>query len=697
MSLDQLFAPKSIAIFGASENPAAVSWRILTSLGRLGFDGKIYPINPRRERVFGHRCYGSVTDLPTGVDAVAFCVTRDVIDANFDDVAAHGVGAAALFATGFADSGEEGRAAEAKINAIATEAGMAVVGPNGMGVLNPSKNSSLYSGIIEDTTRLRGNVGVITQSGAIAVGLLTDCRRYGFSHVVSSGNEAVTQLHDFMDYLIDDPDTRIIALFVEAVRNIDRFVAALDRAAENGKPVVVLKVGKSERAKRAVMGHTGAVAGTGAGFSALLKRHRAIEVATPDELNEVLAACQSARLPLGPRIGHITASGGQVNMILDVAERQGFQMPPLAKASAARMANGTGISVELSNPSDAWGDGNWQKNLPLALDVVGNDPNIDAVVFTSDTTDHQPTRPTDYVGMLRDAAGASDKPHYFFNTRSGLFRQENVEALRGTRAAVIGGVVQGLGAVHRLGVMAQTPAPDPLPPLPDVPALPTTARASISETDAKALLQKAGVDCTTDCSVLNADDISAAVDAVGFPLVLKAVSDDIAHRSDHGLVRVGIADLETLYSERAQMLDVLRGMNASADLVISEQVPPGVEVLIGVTTDPELGPCMAVGPGGVLVELLSEVALRPLPLCRGDAKAMIAETRLQKLLDGVRGANPADSAALIDQIEKIGQLAQAWRSEATEMDINPLIVLSAGQGTKVADAVIFPAKQGDKR
>jgi acyl-CoA synthetase (NDP forming) len=529
------------------------------------------------------------------------------------------------------------------------------------------------------------------------VGLLTDCRRYGFSHVISSGNEAVTQLHDFLDWLVDDDATRVIALFVEAVRNIDAFTAALDRAALRGKPVVVLKVGKSERSKRAVMGHTGAVAGAGAAFSALLRRHRAIEVATPDELNEVLAACQSSRLPGGPRIGHITASGGQVNMILDVVERHGFQMPPLAPASAARLADGTGISAELANPSDAWGDGNWQRNLPLALEVVGNDPGIDAVVFTSDTADDQPMRPTAYVGMVKDAAAASDKPHYFFNTRPGLFRQENVEALRGTGAAVIGGVVQGLGAVHKLGIAARTPPAVPLPPLDGAPALPRSARRSISETDAKALLRQAGLRCTADRSVMDEADIPGAVAATGFPLVLKAVSDDIAHRSDHGLVRVGISDMNTLVAERERMLGILGRLGVAADLVVSEQVPQGVEVLVGVTADPELGACIAVGPGGVLVELLGDVALRPLPLCAGDAAAMIAETRLQKLLDGARGAAPADAEALIGQIETIARLARAWQGGFVEMDINPLIVLPRGQGTRIADAVIFPAQTGDPK
>ena len=665
----------------------------MTSLERLGFEGTIHPINPKRDAVLGHTCVPSVTDLPPDIDAIAFCARRDLIDANFADAARHGISAAALFATGFADAGDEGRQAEERLNALAREAGMSVVGPNGMGALNPATSSSLYSGIVEDADRLRGNVGVVTQSGAIAVGLLTDCRRYGFSHLVSSGNEAVTQLHEFMDHLIDDEATRVIALFVEAVRNPERFVAALDRAADRGKPVVVLKVGRSARAREAVLGHTGAIAGRGEAFSALLRRHRAIEVSTPDELNEVLAACQSTRLPSGPRIGHITASGGQVNMVIDQAEKHGFVLPMISDASRGHLEDGTGIDAAIGNPLDAWGNGDWQTNLPLALDVFAKDPAIDNVVFTSDTADEQPTRPTDYVGMVLAAADRSDKPFYFFNTRPGLFRQSNVEASRNSGVAVIGGVVQGLGAVHKLGVARSAPAPTWLAPVKDAPSLADHGeRASINETDAKALLAQAGIVCAREQRVNDEAEAAEAARTIGFPLVLKAVSDEIAHRSDHGLVAVGISDAQTFERERERMLAVLDGMDLAqpADLVASEQVAGGVEVLVGVTRDPEVGAYLAVGLGGTLVELLDEAALRPLPLCEGDAEAMIDETRLSRLLAGVRGGMPLDRAALVKQIETVARLAHAWGASLEELDINPLIV--APEGAVVADAVIFPSR-----
>ncbi len=382
-----------------------------------------------------------------------------------------------------------------------------------------------------------------------------------------------------------------------------------------------------------------------------------------------------------------------MNLILDTAEARGFDLPALSPDGAARIADGTGIAAAVTNPIDAWGNGDWRKNLPLALQVMADDPNVDNVVFTSDTADGQPMRPTNYAAMVKDAARASDKPHFFFNTRPGLFRQSNVEALRGTGVAVIGGVTQGLGAIHELGSAAGRGAPSPLPALTDAPPLPKGPRASIAETEAKALLAAAGIACSRDHPVSDEGQIDAAIAATGFPLVLKAVSDAIAHRSEHGLVRVGIEDAVTLRAERARMLEILSRMGLDADLTVCEQVGPGVEVLVGLTTDPELGPCLVLGPGGVLVELIGDAAIRPLPLCEGDVAAMIRETRLADLLDGVRGAPAADAAALIRQVELIGRLADAWGAGIEELDINPLIVLPAGQGTCVVDAVIFPSRQ----
>jgi acyl-CoA synthetase (NDP forming) len=260
MSLDRLLRPRSVAIVGASERPS-VGRTLVEALDGIGFRGDVYPVNPRYENLLGRRCYPSVADLPRNVDVVAFAVSHARVLENMRPAADRGVGAAVIFDGGFAEADAEGQKRQEAIATICREASISLCGPNCMGVISPHVPSLVYIQAVHDPTRLAGNVGMISQSGSICIGLLTDCRRFGWSQVISSGNEAVVAAVDFLEYLVDDPATRVIAMFLESVRQPERFVAALDRAADRGKPVVVLKVGRSDRTRRANSTHTGGLAG----------------------------------------------------------------------------------------------------------------------------------------------------------------------------------------------------------------------------------------------------------------------------------------------------------------------------------------------------------------------------------------------------------------------------------------------------
>lgn len=691
MNLDRLFAPRSIAVLGASDTPMSFGWRILSTLRMLGFPGEVYPINPKYNEVLGLKCFPDFGAIPEGVDAVAFCVNGSIVEEQFPNAARRRIGSAAIY-----DAGPEGVGGLRRTREIALENGIAVCGPNGMGTLSPATRSSLYSGALANPARLSGNVGLITQSGAIAVGLLTDCRRYGFSHIASTGNETVVQTHQFLNYIVDDPATRVAALFVESVRNLDGFTKALDRAAAAAKPVVVLKVGQSDRGKRAAIGHTGAIAGDGRAFSELLRRHRAIEVRELDELVEILAACQSTRLPAGPRIGHISASGGQVDLIHDVVQRCGYDLPELSARTRQRLADEIGVATPDGNPLDAWGNGDWQRNLPRALALMAEEESIDSVVFTSDTFDDQPMIPTRYAPMVLDAANASGKAHYFFNTRSGIFRQENVDLLKDSGVAVIGGISQGLGAVHKLGLWATTRAQSTararLTGAPDL-AQAGCGRTTIHEGDTKRLLAAAGLPVVAETIVADRGGLSAAAEATGFPCVLKVLSDEIPHRSEHGLVRTGLTDtsqLESAFDDMQGRLAVM-ALSRPPQFVVQAQASGVLELFAGINLDPEVGPSLLVGPGGVLVELLKDVAVRPLPLREGDVEEMLAATKLDALLRGFRGQRPADRAAAVETLYRFAELGALWGSQISEMEINPLIVRPEGEGCVVVDAIIIPA------
>ena len=274
---------------------------IVENLERIGFPGEVYPINPRYDTLLGRPCYRAVEDLPAGVDVLAFCVNHERVLEGLRAATRRGVRAAVAFDAGFAESDDAGRRRQDELVAICREAGIAFCGPNCMGVISPHERSLVYLNALRDPAPLAGNVGLVSQSGSIVIGLLADCRRFGWSRVVSTGNEAVIVAGDVLEYLIDDPATHVIAMFLESVREPERFVAALDRAAERGKPVVVLKVGRSERARRAITSHTGGLAGESRVFEAVLRAHRAIEVHDMDEMTETLAACQGARRPAGER------------------------------------------------------------------------------------------------------------------------------------------------------------------------------------------------------------------------------------------------------------------------------------------------------------------------------------------------------------------------------------------------------------
>ena len=652
--------------------------------------------------MLGRRCYASVDDLPAGVDALAFCVNHERVLDGLRAAAARGIRAAVAFDAGFAESDEAGRRRQGELAAICREAGMAFCGPNCMGVISPHARALVYLNALRDPAALAGNVGLVSQSGSIVIGLLADCRRFGWSHVVSTGNEAVLVATDFLEYLVDDPATSVIAMFLESVRQPERFVAALDRAADRGKPVVALKVGRTERARRAIVSHTGGLAGESRVLSAVLRAHRAVEVEDLDEMTEVLAACQGARRPTGRRIAVVTNSGGHTELLLDVAASVGLELPPLSAATKAEAARVIGPIAGDGNPLDSWGNGDFGTNVPHALRTLGADPAIDAVVWCTDSADGSPMgmpeRFMTYARILADGAAQSTKPFYLMGTRSGIFRRDQHEFLAGHGIALIGGTRQGLRAIDRLARQA-TPLPPGRPAssltLPRLAAVGGgAARRTIHEYDAKRLLADAGLPVVRETLCTTREEAIAAAGAIGYPVAMKLVADAVPHRSDLGLVAVGLRDAREV-DEAWERLTAVRAAKladvAVAGYVVQAMVSGGVEVLAGVTHDADFGPLLAFGLGGVAAEALGGVALRPLPLRVGDAAAMVAEVPLaQRLLAGFRGQPPADVESLHRCLEALADYAWADRDAIAEIDLNPIKVRPRGEGCVVIDALIVP-------
>ena len=423
MPLEALFKPRSIAVIGASEKPT-IGRRLIASLDRIGFTGGIFPVNPGYSTVSGRSCYASIAELPEAPDVVVFCIGHARVLDPFLAAAERGVKGAVIYDGGFAERGEDGRRLQSQIEGICREADIALCGPNCMGVLNPHHRSTTYLQELRDPEGLAGNVGIVSQSGAVCVSLLTDVRRFGFSHVVSSGNEAVLAAADYLEYLVDDPNTAVIGAFIETIRHPERFVAALDHAAAEGKPVVVLQVGRTARTRHAVATHTGGPAGEPRAVSELLRAHRALEVSDLVEFTEVVAAAQGAKRPAGRRIGIVTSSGGLAELILDIAASADLQLPPLSAAAKAEIERQIGFVTGDGNPLDAWGNGTFAANLPHALSLFDVSPDHDIVVFCRDNCDDQPFEMPEvgrtYLELFARAAAGSRKPHYLLHTRPGV-------------------------------------------------------------------------------------------------------------------------------------------------------------------------------------------------------------------------------------------------------------------------------------
>jgi len=453
MRLDALFSPRSIAVIGASEKPT-IGRRLITSLDRIGFTGSIFPINPSYPKVSGRRCYASIAELPEVPDVAVFCVGHERVLDPFLSAAERGVRGAVIYDGGFAERGADGRRLQSQIEGICREADIALCGPNCMGVLNPHERSTTYLQELREPAGLAGNVGIVSQSGAVCISLLTDVRRFGLSHVVSSGNEAVLAAADYLEYLVDDPRTEIIGAFIETVRHADRFVAALDRAAARGKPVVVLQVGRTARTRHAVSTHTGGPAGEPGAVSELLRAHHAIEVSDLVEFTEVVAAAQGAKTPAGRRIGVVTSSGGLGELILDIAASADLQLPPLSPAAKAEIERQIGFITGDGNPLDAWGNGTFVSNLPQALSLFDASPDHDIVVFCRDNYDDQPFESPElartYLDLFIQAAARSRKPHYLLHTRPGVMDRAQTVQLRAAGIPVVGGIREGLGAIDRM-------------------------------------------------------------------------------------------------------------------------------------------------------------------------------------------------------------------------------------------------------
>lgn len=693
LSLDRLLRPASVAIVGASDKPGALGAAVLANLERQGFDGAIHLVNPKRSEIGGRPCVASVEDLPTGVDAAVLAIPRaGVLDA-IRGLAARGVGAAVVFAAGFAEDGPQGLADQQEIGRIARDAGMIVEGPNCLGLVNFVDRVSLTF-IEMPEARAEGDrrVGIVSQSGAMAAVLATTmiARDVPLSCYVSTGNEAASGVEDYLDYLVDAPETAVIAMIVEHFRSPQRFLAAARAARAAGKRIILLHPGRSDAGAASAATHTGALAGDYAVMRVLVEHAGVIVVESLEELGDVVEiAARIATLPAGGA-GVIAESGAFKAMMLDLSEEIGLPLPKLTDADSPALRAALPEFVPVSNPLDVTAQGLVDPGLyGRTITALMDDARIGAILVTLIQTDIGTSAiKFDAVGPAL-AAGATKPVIVAGVDEGGGVRAADIARLRALGIPYLPTAERAVRALARIAgrsMRTSDGASTMGVPLDGLPG----AGASVPEYRSKALLGTRGIAFPPFTLTTTVAEAQAAAARLGYPVVLKAQAAALPHKSDAGGVIVGLADAAAV----AAGWDRLHANIAAArpglildGVLVEAMADRGIELIVGARNDPAWGPVILVGFGGVAAELLHDVRLIPVGLSREDIEAEIRLLRMAPLLDGFRGAEPMDVAAVAQIVQALGETVAATPA-IREVDLNPVMVYPTGRGALALDALI---------
>lgn len=704
-----LLSPRNVAIVGASDRPGSWSITVNNSLKRIGFKGSIFPVNPRNETIWGGEpCYKDLASLPEPPDHVVVLVPgRAVID-TIRAAGVAGARSATVFSSGFGEGGdEEGRRLGAELRAAIAEARIAVSGPNCLGNLAaPSNFMTLTDRRIGELKR--GPVAIFGQSGGIVTAIYRSLTNRGVQpgHALTVGNEAGLNSADYIEYFTQDADTSVIACFIEAIREPERFRAACLAARDAGKPVVAMKIGGSEASRSAALAHTGSLAGSLQCFDAVAEAIGIIRVDTIDDMTEVVEVLTHGKRPNGARVGAITFSGGLKGLLLEAAERNRVTFPPLQETTLARLGDVLGVGTSLGNPLDAGFAALSSKEAYFkCIEIMQDDPGLDQIVVQEELPTAEGVN--DKAANLRVvndmAAAPGAKPiavvsmaSYMYTDYSRAFR----EGFR--RLPVLHEVDKSLKALRRVGEWSAASLRDataraPASPPPEAAQILARAAPSasgyrtLSEADSKALLAIYGIAAPKEAFASNADAAIAAAGAIGYPVVLKLVSADVQHKTDVGGVLIGVADEAGVRAgfEKIRAALAAKAPNAAFDgVLVARQIGRGVELVIGVQRDPEVGPVVMFGSGGVLLEVARDVAFGAVPMTRDGALRLIERTGAARLLAGFRGAAPCDLNAVADAVAAVSRLAADFADEIESVDVNPLVAIPDERGVWALDALV---------
>lgn len=689
-SLLPILRPETVAVIGASDTPSRIGGRPIHSMKTMGFGGRILPVNPRRETVQGLAAWPSIRDVPEPVDCALIAVPAAIAVDAIRDCAECGVKSAVVFTSGFAEQGADGDRAQRAVAQIARDSGMRIVGPNCLGVFTLDDAwFGTFTNAPAMIDRPPGPAGIVSQSGAYGshVLLVAQKRGVGANYWVTTGNECDVDVGETIDFYAEAPEVEIIVVYAEGVRDAARLRRALGKARDARKPVIFMKVGKTDVGARAAVSHTASLAGSDAVYDALFRQYGVYRAGTTEELVDVAYACQYGSYPKGRRISLQTISGGVGVQMADDAVRYGLEVAPLPapvqrKLKALIPFAGTNNPVDFTaqalNEPDLM-----VKNIGLTIDEADYDSHIvfmtsvPATPFMKEPcADLFRTVRERYpdVPMIMSLVGGRDVVDVYERLGYPVYEDPSL-------------AVRAMAALTRFGE-AFDRRDDTPPPAPPAGMRPAPAQAP-GEHEAKAILASAGIPAVRESLAQTPEEAVGAVAAIGGPCALKIVSPDILHKTEIGGVLLNVegesmaaAGARTLLRRAAERAPEAR----IEGVLVSEMVSGGVETVLGLVHDPVFGPAIMFGLGGVFVEVLKDVSFRLAPFGVGEAHRMIDEIRGRAVLDGVRGAPPADLDALADALARLSVFAAANAGRLESIDINPFIALP--QGGVAVDAMI---------
>jgi acyl-CoA synthetase (NDP forming) len=699
--LARLIDPQAVAIIGVSANPGGFGSRTLANLA--GFAGRTYAINPKYSELHGAACHPNLATLPEVPDCVVIALPREGVEAAVEDCAARGVGGVVIYASGYAETGlAERKAQQARLAAIAAAANMRVVGPNCFGIANNlTRASALFIPRHDQLPHHVGPVGIVSQSGALGYTAVQASERgVGYSHYLAAGNSCDVDVCDFASYLVEAPECRAIALCLEGVKSGARLLALGEKAAAADKPIIVYKVANGAASAAAALSHTGTLAGSDAAYRAAFERGRFIVVDDLEALFETAQFFAKAGRPKASGVAVMATSGGAAVITADMAETFGVPMPQPGPPAQRVLADAIPDYGSTRNPCDVTAQViNDQQSLIACCTALLEDPAYGALVLPQVMA--IPVQTPARVPLMSELSRRTDKPiciiwhtEWLEGPGSALYENDPQVALfRSARRCFA-----TLAAWQHHDGLRRSPAE------PTTRTSPRTAKAEaaralaaagerLTEREAKAVLASYGVKVTGESLAPDVGAALAAADALGYPVALKIESPDIAHKTEAGVIRLDLRDATALrlaYDEITAVAARVTPRPRINGVLVQPMASKGVELVIGARVDPQFGPLVVVGSGGVLVELLRDSVVALAPVGREAALAMLRRLKGAKLLAGFRGSAPVDLAPIADAVCRVSELIADHRDAIAEIDVNPLVCGAAGP--LAVDALIVRTK-----